>query len=85
MKTVQETRVIHNLCMNYEGILSTVVDNSIVEVRYLPAEELIEVTIKDWGSGMVEYHKMVNVRLSSVKASVKDFLKQCLIPLLEDL
>lgn len=60
------------------------VDNSIVEVRYLPVEELIEVTIKDWGSGMVEYHKMVNVACSSVTASVKDFLNQCLIPLLEE-
>ena len=51
---------------------------------YLPEEELIDVTIKDWGSGMVEYHKLVNVNFSSVGASIKDFLNQCLIPLLEE-
>lgn len=83
MKTAEETRDIYYLCGYYQNILSLITEDCCVSVDYKSEEEQIIVTFHERERDVIVSQYIVNVHLSSVRASVSDFIKQFLLPFLQ--
>lgn len=79
MKTYLERQDIRNICFLWERLFAYVTSYD-VAIQYLEIEDVIDVTIRSWESGVVVDHLTVNIACSSVKASILDFAEQCLVP-----
>lgn len=76
-----EISEVHDVTGHFCSIINVLMRNSIVDVDYQSKSERITLTIKDWGSGNVQFCESIDVLDCSVRDIVLKFVEKILFPL----